>query len=435
MLPTMEDFRVGEHVLFGQQHIQRHMPQPQPSTSHIKLSASCSPPRRAPPAVPFVAPSPIMSDITSLPFEATEEDEPVISNSKSFNSGPAQNLTVDDIDDFEDNDDLEELNSRRYSRRTMNDTVDLVVGLPSFATGITDDDLRESAYEILLAAAGASGGLIVPSKEKKKEKKSKLLKKLGRSKSEQVTNQSQQSTGLTSLLETMCVQMEISEAMDIRTRQGLLNAMAGKVGKRMDALLIPLELLSSVSRTEFSEKKSLHKMAKETIQLNMLEEGLVNHPIVGFGESGRKASGMRILLARIEESESFAPSVGELQRIECLRSLREIAIALAERPARGDLTGEVCHWADGYHLNVRLYEKLLSSIFDVLDEGKLTEEVEEILELLKSTWRILGITETIHHTCYAWVLFRQFVKAKLLAETFDFIPLFQDIYRVIEGDK
>ena len=35
------------------------------------------------------------------------------------------------------------------------------------------------------------------------------------------------------------------------------------------------------------------------------------------------------------------------------------------------------------------------------------QEVEEILELLKSTWRILGITETVHDTCYAWVLFRQ----------------------------
>lgn len=56
-----------------------------------------------------------------------------------------------------------------------------------------------------------------------------------------------------------------------------------------------------------------------------------------------------------------------------MRSLRDIAIPLAERPARGDLTGEVCHWADGYHLNVRLYEKLLLSVFDILDEGKLTE--------------------------------------------------------------
>lgn len=36
-----------------------------------------------------------------------------------------------------------------------------------------------------------------------------------------------------------------------------------------------------------------------------------------------------------------------------------------------------------------------------------SQEVEEILELLKSTWRVLGITETIHYTCYAWVLFRQ----------------------------
>ncbi|KVH87712.1 Mammalian uncoordinated homology 13, domain 2 [Cynara cardunculus var. scolymus] len=390
--------------------------------------SSGSPPRRAPPVVPFVAPSPIMPD-TSLPFEATEEDEPAMISKSQSNLGQVQDLTVDDIEDFEDDDDLEEINSLRYSRRTMSDTSDLVVGLPSFATGITDDDLRETAYEILLAAAGASGGLIVPSKEKKKEKKSRLLKKLGRSKSEQVTTQSQQSTGLTGLLEIMRIQMEISEAMDIRTRQGLLNGMTGKVGKRMDALLIPLELLSCVSRTEFSDKKAYIRWQKRQVssfsllallpisvsfayltilgQLNMLEEGLVNHPVVGFGESGRKASEMRILLARIEESESFAPSVGELQRIECLRSLREIAIPLAERPARGDLTGEVCHWADGYHLNVRLYEKLLLSIFDVLDEGKLTEEIEEILELLKSTWRILGITETIHHTCYAWVLFRQ----------------------------
>lgn len=40
-----------------------------------------------------------------------------------------------------------------------------------------------------------------------------------------------------------------------------------------------------------------------SVQLNMLEEGLINHPVVGFGESGRKASELRILLAKIEESE------------------------------------------------------------------------------------------------------------------------------------
>ncbi|XP_022765715.1 uncharacterized protein LOC111310483 isoform X2 [Durio zibethinus] len=364
---------------------------------------SGSPPRRAPPPVPVsisiltppspaFAPSPVVS---------------TVSRSESFDSTQVQELTVDDIEDFEDDEDLEEVNSLKISRRNPNDIGDLVLKLPSFATGITDDDLRETAYEILLACAGASGGLIVPAKEKKKEKRSKLMRKLGRSRNENIVVQSQQVPGLVGLLETMRTQMEISEAMDIRTRQGLLNALSGKFGKRMDTLLIPLELLSCISRTEFSDKKAYIRWQKR--QLNMLAEGLVNHPAVGFGESGRKASEFRILLAKIEESEAFPPSTGEVQRTESLRSLRDIAIPLAERPARGDLTGEVCHWADGYHLNVRLYEKLLLSVFDVLDEGKLTEEVEEILELLKSTWRVLGITETIHYTCYAWILFRQYV--------------------------
>ncbi|KAL2478154.1 hypothetical protein Fot_47168 [Forsythia ovata] len=369
--------------------------------------SSGSPPRRAPPHVPIVVPSPILPSLSiSEPLDTEEvEDVSSLSKSQSLNSSQVQELTVDDIDDFDD-DDLDEVDSQRYSRRVLNDASDVVLGLPSFATGLIDDDLRETAYEILLAAAGASGGLIVPSKEKKKEKKSRLMRKLGRSKSEHVT-QSQNSPGLVGLLETMRVQMEISEDMDIRTRRGLLNAMVGKVGKRMDTLLIPLELLCCISRTEFSDKKSYIRWQKR--QLNMLEEGLVNQPVVGFGESGRKLNDLRVLLAKIEESESLPPSTGELQRTECLRSLRDIAIPLAERPARGDLTGEICHWADGYHLNVRLYEKLLLSVFDVLDEGKLTEEVEEMLELFKSAWRILGITETIHYTCYAWVLFRQFV--------------------------
>ncbi|XP_043719972.1 protein unc-13 homolog [Telopea speciosissima] len=356
---------------------------------------SGSPPGRAPPPIPVYTPSPIVSNSN-------------LSKSQSFQSTQLQELTVDDIEDFEDDDDdEEEVESLRASRRNPTNASDIVLGLPPFATGVTDDDLRETAYEVLLASVGASGGLIVPSKEKKKDKKSRLMRKLARSKSDHVVPQSEHAPGLAGLLETMRIQLEISEAMDVRTRQGLVNALVGKAGKRMDTLLVPLELLHCISRTEFSDRKAYVRWQKR--QLNMLEEGLVSYPVVGFGESGRKASDLRILLTKIEESESLPSSTAELQRTECLRSLREIAIPLAERPARGDLTGEVCHWADGYHINVKLYEKLLFSVFDVLDEGKLTEEVEEILELLKSTWRILGITETIHYTCYAWVLFRQFV--------------------------
>ncbi|KAL9298303.1 hypothetical protein ACSQ67_024199 [Phaseolus vulgaris] len=364
--------------------------------------SSGSPPRRPPPTVPVPAVSHVA--VSTPPVFPPSPIASNVSRSESFDT--TKELTVDDIEDFEDDDDVSVVEGFR-AKRTLNDASDLAVKLPSFSTGISDDDLRETAYEVLLACAGATGGLIVPSKEKKKEKKSSLIRKLGRSKSGSVVSQSQSAPGLVGLLETMRVQMEISESMDIRTRQGLLNALVGKAGKRMDTLLVPLELLCCISRSEFSDKKAFIRWQKR--QLKVLEEGLVNHPAVGFGESGRKTNELRILLAKIEEAEFLPSSSGEIQRTECLRSLREIAIPLAERPARGDLTGEICHWSDGYHLNVRLYEKLLLSVFDMLDEGKLTEEVEEILELLKSTWRVLGITETIHHTCYAWVLFRQYV--------------------------
>ncbi|KQK15101.1 uncharacterized protein LOC100836004 isoform X1 [Brachypodium distachyon] len=374
-----------------------------------KPESSGPPPAREPPPAPANVPSPVVIPPPVVEQPQITVPSPVASatlpKSLSLDSPTEKELTIDDIEDFEDEED--EFDSRRASRRHQNDANDLSLRLPLFETGITDDDLRETAYEILVAAAGASGGLIVPKKEKKKEKRHRLMRKLGRSKSESAESQTQRQPGLVGLLEILRAQLEITESMDIRTRQGLLNAMVGKVGKRMDNLLIPLELLCCISRAEFSDMKAYLRWQKR--QLNMLEEGLINHPVVGFGELGRKVNELRNLFRKIEESESLPPSAAEVQRTECLRSLREVATSFSERPARGDLTGEVCHWADGYHLNAALYEKMLGSVFDILDEGKLTEEVEEILELLKSTWRILGITETIHDTCYAWVLFRQFV--------------------------
>lgn len=63
---------------------------------------------------------------------------------------------------------------------------------------------------------------------------------------------------------------QISEEMDIRTRRALLSAMVGKVGKRMDTLLIPLELLCCISRTEFSDKKSYIKWQKRQVSSSSL---------------------------------------------------------------------------------------------------------------------------------------------------------------------
>eukprot|EP00249_Psilotum_nudum_P007988 c20960_g1_i1 orf=699-4043(-) len=332
---------------------------------------------------------------------------PLLPKAFSLRSTPSQQLSVDDmIDDFEDNED-EDQQLGGVPRRHFNDASDLVLGLPPFATGLSDDDLRETSYEVLLASVGAAGGLVLPPKEKKEEKKSKYLKKLTSRKSEKYKPVPVRAPGLVGLLETMRTQMEISEAMDRRTREGLLHAAGGRVGKRMDTLLIPLELLCSISSADFSDRKAFLRWEKR--QLNVLEEGLLNHPSISLESTDRTAAELRTFITKIEEAEMLPSPAGPAQHAEALKAMRGAALALAERAARGDQTGEVCHWADGYHLNVRLYERLLCSAFDVLDEGKLVEEVEEIIELLKSTWRVLGITQAMHDTCYTWVLFRQFV--------------------------
>lgn len=329
----------------------------------------------------------------------------LLQKSMTSMSTSLRQLSVDEmIDDFED----EEEATSNFVRRQLNDASDLILDLPSFKTGLSDDDLRETAYELLLASVGAAGGLLLPAaKEPKEEKKSKLVKKLTGRKSEKYKPQPSREPGLAGLLENIRTQMEISEGMDRLTRGGLLNASAGRVGKRMDTLLVPMELLCTVSRTDFPDRKAYLRWEKR--QVNMLEEGLLNYPAIHLEKTDYRASELRTLIAKLEEAEGLPSPAGPAQHAESLKAMRNVTLGLAERASRGDQTGEVCHWADGYHLNVRLYERLLCSVFDILDEGKLVEEVDEIMELLKSTWRILGITQTIHDVCYTRVLFCQFV--------------------------
>lgn len=98
--------------------------------------SSGSPPRRLPPLLPDVVATPMLSSLSiSEPIESEQVEElPSLSQSQSLNSSQVRELTVDDIDDFDD-DVLEDIESRRYSRRVLNDASDVVLGLPSFATG------------------------------------------------------------------------------------------------------------------------------------------------------------------------------------------------------------------------------------------------------------------------------------------------------------
>lgn len=64
--------------------------------------------------------------------------------------------------------------------------------------------------------------------------------------------------------------------------------------------------------------------------------------------------------------------IGFISAAEALRALRRV-VQHVGRPMRVDVSGEIFHWIDGYHLSVQLYEKLLCSVFDILDEEKLLE--------------------------------------------------------------
>lgn len=60
-------------------------------------------------------------------------------------------------------------------------------------------------------------------------------------------------------------------------------------------------------------------------------------------------------------------------RIDVLSSIRHVSSKLSSLPGRCGIEEETYYWTAIYHLNIRLYEKLLFGVFDVLEEGQLIE--------------------------------------------------------------
>uniref|UniRef100_A0A0A9DUI8 MHD1 domain-containing protein n=1 Tax=Arundo donax TaxID=35708 RepID=A0A0A9DUI8_ARUDO len=117
---------------------------------------------------------------------------------------------------------------------------------------------------------------------------------------------------------------------------------------------------------------------------------------------------LRIVLSKLKNTEDWIVSVPE-GRVEVLTIIERYNTKLSALTKFG-LKDETYHWTQNYHFNFRLYEKLLCSVFDILEDGQLVEEADEILEIAKLTWPILGITEKLHDVFYAWVLFQKFAQ-------------------------
>ncbi|KAK3141766.1 hypothetical protein QOZ80_4BG0338060 [Eleusine coracana subsp. coracana] len=277
---------------------------------------------------------------------------------------------------------------------------DLSLGLPMLSTELSDDDIRETAYEVLLASLFVSGK--VHFSEEKKEKKPKFLKGR-RTKTEGSNSSPQMESNYAHILDLIRVQMEISESMDTLTKRALRVISLKAAQGRFDVPCISLQLLSSVGKLDFQTERLCVQWQRR--QANVLEELL----LFSASRENDMSDALRIVLSKLKNTEDWVVSVPE-GRVEVLTIIERYNAKLTAVSKKFGLKDETYHWTHNYHFNFRLYEKLLCSVFDILEDGQLVEEADEILEIAKLTWPILGITEKLHDVFYAWVLFQKFAQ-------------------------
>ncbi|KAF8016548.1 hypothetical protein BT93_H1920 [Corymbia citriodora subsp. variegata] len=206
--------------------------------------------------------------------------------------------------------------------------------------------------------------------------------------------------------ELMRQQMRVTEHSDNRLRKTLTRTHVGHIGKQAETIILPLELLRHLKPSEFSNSNEYHAWQRR--QLKILEAGLLLHPLIPLEKSNALTARLGEI---IQASETKIVVVGE--NSDTMRSLSNSVVSLSWQSVNGTPT-DVCHWADGFPLNIHLYVSLLKSIFDIRDETLVLDEVDELFELMKKTWSILGINRPIHNLCLTWVFFQQFVSTMQL---------------------
>ncbi|KAK9665770.1 hypothetical protein RND81_14G134900 [Saponaria officinalis] len=201
--------------------------------------------------------------------------------------------------------------------------------------------------------------------------------------------------------EIMRLQMRVTEQSDSRLRKTLMRTLVGQMGRRAETIILPLELLRHLKPSEFRDHAEYHFWQKR--QLKILETGLILHPLIPLDQPNSSAAKLREII-RVNEDKPIDTG----KNSEIMKQLCNCILSLAWRGANGNAT-DVCHWADGYPLNLHIYVALLQSIFDHKDETAILDEVDELIELMKKTWTTLGINRSIHNVCFTYVLFQQYV--------------------------
>ncbi|KAL4374766.1 hypothetical protein HN51_008594 [Arachis hypogaea] len=201
--------------------------------------------------------------------------------------------------------------------------------------------------------------------------------------------------------ELVRVQMKISEQSDSRIRRALLRIAAGQLGRRMESVVLPLELIQQFKCSDFPSQQDYEAWLRRN--LKVLEAGLLLYPHFPLDKADTSSQSLRRIIREAFEKPMDLGKTGE-----SMQNFRNVVLSLAFRSFDGSVP-ETCHWADGFPLNLWIYQTLLGSCFDIHEEISVIEEVDEVLELIKKTWVMLGINEMLHNICFSWVLFHRYV--------------------------
>ncbi|XP_065848967.1 protein unc-13 homolog [Euphorbia lathyris] len=317
---------------------------------------------------------------------------------------------------------------RMTSRLT---TTDLDSPFGQLASQLSHSDLRATAYEIFVAVSRTSAGKALTYISKSDSPNhhpsthspnspalqrsltsaaaSKMKKALGLKSPSSASKKSPSSAPGSgpaksrrplTVGELMRTQMRVSETVDSRIRRALVRVAAGQVGRKIEAVVLPLELLQQLKLSDFTDQQEFETWQKRT--LKVLEAGLLLHPRVPLDKSNPTSQRLRQII-----NGALDRPIETGKNNESMQVLRSAVMSLANR-SDGSFS-ELCHWADGVPLNLRMYEMLLEALFDVNDETSIVEEVDELMEHIKKTWAILGINQVLHNLCFTWVLFHRFV--------------------------
>ncbi|KAM1508523.1 hypothetical protein ACFX10_017819 [Malus domestica] len=308
--------------------------------------------------------------------------------------------------------------------------VHTVEGLPNpfgeLGPTLSDSELRETVYQILVGACRSSGPkqlTYVPQPEKSDRSAltslpsslqrstssaaSRFKKALGMKSAsgrrlgggDSVSQGKSKWTG--TVWELVRVQMKVSEQTDTRVRRALLRVAAGQLGRRIECMVLPLELLQQFKSSDFPTQQEYEAWQRRN--LRVLEAALLLYPYLPLDKRDTAPQQLRKII-----HGALDKPIETGKHTESMQLLYNVVMSLANRSVDGSVS-ETCHWADGFPLNLRLYQMLLESCFDPNEETSVVEELEEVFDLIKKTWVVLGINQMLHNLCFSWVLFHRYV--------------------------